>query len=105
LSSRVAYGEKVTPERLRMIDRAEQLLRSLGLQTVRVRYHRGDLARLEVPADAITQLAEPRTRERLTNELRRLGFKYVTLDLEGFRSGSQNEAIHQAPQVVELTLP
>jgi uncharacterized protein len=93
LSSRVAYGEQVTPERLRTIDKAEQLLRSLGLRTVRVRYHRGDLARLEVPLDAISQIAEPETRERLTGELKRLGFKYVTLDLEGFRSGSQNDVI------------
>jgi pyridinium-3,5-biscarboxylic acid mononucleotide sulfurtransferase len=104
LSSRVAYGEEVTPERLRMIDRAEQLLRSLGLRTVRVRYHRGDLARLEVPADAIGQLAAQETRERLTGELKLLGFKYVTLDLEGFRSGSQNEAIEKARNIVELTL-
>ncbi len=93
LSSRVAYGEEVTPERLEMIDRAEQLLRSLGLRTVRVRYHQGDLARLEVPTDAIAQLAAPETRARLTAELRNLGFKYITLDLEGFRSGSHNEAL------------
>lgn len=93
LSSRVAYGEEVTPQRLQMIDRAEQLLRSLGLQTVRVRYHRGDLARLEVPADAIARLAAPETRERLSSELKTLGFKYITLDLEGFRSGSQNEVL------------
>ncbi len=93
LSSRVAYGEEVTPERLRMIDRAEQLLRSLGLSTVRVRYHRGDLARLEVPTDAIAELAATQTRQRLADQLKQLGFKYVTLDLEGFRSGSQNEAL------------
>lgn len=62
LSSRVAYGEEVTPERVAMIDRAEQYLRSLGLRRVRVRYHRGDLARLEVPAQAIARLAEPETR-------------------------------------------
>ncbi len=93
LSSRVAYGEEVTPARLAMIDAAEQLLRSHGLQTVRVRYHRGDLARLEVPAAAIAQLAEPELRTVLSVELKRLGFKYVTLDLEGFRSGSQNEAL------------
>lgn len=93
LSSRVAYGEEVTPERLRMIDRAEQLLRSLGLTTVRVRYHRGDLARLEVPADAIERLAESKTRSHLSCELKKLGFKYVTLDLDGFRSGSQNAAL------------
>jgi uncharacterized protein len=102
LSSRVAYGEQVTPERLRMIDRAEQQLRALGLRTVRVRYHRGDLARLEVPADSIAELASPEIRERLTDELKQLGFKYITLDLEGFRSGSQNAAIENVPQVVEL---
>jgi pyridinium-3,5-biscarboxylic acid mononucleotide sulfurtransferase len=96
LSSRVAYGEEVTPERLKMIDQAEQLLRSLDLRTVRVRYHRGDLARLEVPGEAIARLAEVETRQRLAAELKRLGFKYVTLDLEGFRSGSQNAAIDGA---------
>jgi pyridinium-3,5-biscarboxylic acid mononucleotide sulfurtransferase len=93
LSSRVAYGEEVTPQRLQMIDRAEQLLRSLGLRTVRVRYHRGDLARLELPADAISRLAEPELRARLAAELKQLGFKFITLDLEGFRSGSQNAAL------------
>ena len=97
LSSRVAYGEEVTPERLAMIDRAEKLLRDLGLQTVRVRYHRGDLARLEVPAEAISLLASPATREKLVGELKRLGFKYITLDLEGFRSGSQNAALADGP--------
>jgi uncharacterized protein len=94
LSSRVAYGEEVTPDRLKMIDLAEQLLRSLGLRTVRVRYHRGDLARLEVPADAIPRLAEAETRRQLSEQLKQLGFKYITLDLEGFRSGSQNEVIN-----------
>jgi uncharacterized protein len=93
LSSRVAYGEEVTAERLAMIDRAERHLRELGLRTVRVRYHRGDLARLEVPAEAISRLAEPNARSGLLETLTRLGFKYVTLDLAGFRSGSQNEAL------------
>lgn len=93
LSSRVAYGEEVTPERLAMIDQAEQYLRQLGLRTVRVRYHRGDLARLEVPADAIAALCEPATRTALTAKLRALGFRFVTLDLEGFRSGSMNSLV------------
>jgi uncharacterized protein len=93
LSSRVAYGEEVTPERLAMIDRAEQYLRGLGLRTVRVRYHRGDLARLEVPAEAISRLAEVEVRSAVIDELARLGFKYVTLDLAGFRSGSQNATL------------
>ncbi|MGC3972703.1 MAG: ATP-dependent sacrificial sulfur transferase LarE [Pirellulales bacterium] len=59
LSSRIAYGEEVTPERVAMIDRAEQFLRARGLRELRVRYHRGDMARLEVPAEAIVRLAEP----------------------------------------------
>jgi uncharacterized protein len=90
LSSRIAYGEEVTPERLAMIDQAEQYLRSLGLRELRVRYHRGDMARLEVPPQSIEQLCSPEIRQQLVAELRRLGFRYVTLDLEGFRSGSQN---------------
>ncbi len=93
LSSRVAYGEEVTPQRLAMIDQAEQYLRELGLRTVRVRYHRGDLARLEVPAEAIVALCEPATRAALTTKLRALGFRFITLDLEGFRSGSMNTLV------------
>jgi len=97
LSSRIAYGEEVTPERLAMIDEAEQYLRSLGLREVRVRYHRGDMARLEVPPAAVEQLCAPEIRAQLVAELRRLGFRYVTLDLEGFRSGSQNLVLVPAP--------
>jgi len=93
LSSRVAYGEEVTPERVAMIDQAEQHLRSLGLQTLRVRYHRGDLARLEVPLDALPRLCEPGVRDDLVRRLRQLGFRFVTLDLEGFRSGSLNTLV------------
>jgi uncharacterized protein len=93
LSSRIAYGEQVTPERLRMVDRAEQLVRKLGLRNVRVRYHAGDLARIEVPAEAIAQLAAGEVRHQLANELKQLGFKFVTLDLEGFRSGSLNDLV------------
>ena len=93
LSSRVAYGEEVTPERLQMIDRAEQFLRSRGLSEVRVRFHRGEMARIEVPIGAIEKLCDPTVREALVKELKSLGFTYVTLDLEGFRSGSQNEVL------------
>lgn len=93
LSSRVAYGEEVTPERLAMIDSAEQYLRGLGLHTVRVRYHRGDLARLEVPLEAIAHLAQTDVRAGIVDSLSRVGFKYVTLDLAGFRSGSQNAVL------------
>jgi uncharacterized protein len=93
LSSRVAYGESVTPERLAMIDQAEQFLRRQGLSTLRVRYHQGDLARIEIPSGAIERLCQADVRQALVAELTRLGFKYVTLDLEGFRSGSQNRVL------------
>lgn len=93
LSSRVAYGEEVTPQRLAMIDQAEQFLRSHGLRTVRVRYHKGDLARLEVPVDALERFCEESFRRELTIRLREIGFKFITLDLEGFRSGSLNQLV------------
>ena len=93
LSSRIAYGEQVTPERTAMIDRAEQFLRGLGLRELRVRYHKGDLARLEVPLDALPRLADESLRTQIVAELRRIGFQFVTLDLEGFRSGSLNRLV------------
>jgi uncharacterized protein len=93
LSSRIAYGEAVTPERLAMIDQAEQYLRSLGLLEFRVRYHKGDLARIEVPLAEIPRLVAADQRQSIAGELRRLGFKFVTLDLEGFRSGSLNQLV------------
>lgn len=93
LSSRIAYGEEVTPARLAMIDRAEGWLRAQGLRTVRVRYHKGDLARLEVPVEVLARLCELETRGELVRELKTVGFKYVTLDLEGFRSGSLNDVL------------
>jgi uncharacterized protein len=99
LSSRIAYGEEVTPERLAMIDGAERFLRGAGLRELRVRYHRGDLARIEVPADAITMLCQEPFRSQLVAELKRLGFKYLALDLEGFRSGSQNLVLVPADAV------
>jgi uncharacterized protein len=99
LSSRIAYGEEVTPERLAMIDGAERFLRAAGLRELRVRYHKGDLARIEVSADALPQLAAEPVRSQLVEELKRLGFKYLTLDLEGFRSGSQNLVLIPTEQV------
>lgn len=93
LSSRVAYGLEVSPQRLAMIDAAEQHLRSLGLRTVRVRYHAGDLARIEAPLEALPKLCEPAVREALLARLRELGFRYATLDLAGFRSGSLNDVL------------
>jgi uncharacterized protein len=93
LSSRIAYGEQVFPERVRMIDQAEQWLRRRGLHVLRVRYHKGDLARIEVSLDDLPRFVELELRGELISVFRALGFKFVTLDLEGFRSGSLNSVI------------
>lgn len=93
LSSRVAYGEEVTPDRLHRIDQAESFLRQLGFRAVRVRYHRHDLARIEVDPEEISRLAASPVRERVTTKFRELGFQFLTLDLIGFRSGSLNALV------------
>lgn len=93
LSSRLAPGLAVTPERTGRVEEAEAWLRDLGLRECRVRYHEGDLARIEVPLSEVAKLAEEPVRTGLAREFRRLGFKFVTLDLEGFRSGSLNELV------------
>jgi len=93
LSSRIAYGVEATPERTRMVDQAEQWLRRMGLRVLRVRYHEGDLARVEVPLDDLPRLVDLQTRGELVSAFRALGFKFVTLDLEGFRSGSFNGSL------------
>jgi len=90
LSSRIAYGETVTPERLAMVEQAERFLRSEGFEPLRVRYHRGDMARIEVAPDALARFADAAFRRRVVEKLKSLGFKYISLDLEGFRSGSLN---------------
>lgn len=92
LSSRVAYGTEVTPERLRRIDLAERFLREhLELRELRVRCEASDLARIEVPATHIAKLAQQH--EIVACRLLELGFTNVTLDLQGFRSGSMNEPL------------
>lgn len=93
LSSRLAPGLAVTPERTRRVEEAEALLRSLGLRECRVRYHEGDLARVEVPLSDVSRFAAEPVRSELARRFRELGFKYITLDLEGFRSGSLNDLI------------
>ena len=90
LASRVAYGIPVTAERLRRIERAEDFVRSLGFDVLRVRDH-GDLARIEVPLEEIERIAS--VREEIAEHLSNLGFRYVTVDLGGFRSGSLNEVL------------
>jgi uncharacterized protein len=93
LSSRVAYGEAVTPQRLKMIDRAEQFLRQHGFASLRVRFHTGDVARIEVPPSDLVRFCEVEFRRDLVAQFKSLGFKFVTIDLEGFRSGSLNQLV------------
>ncbi len=93
LSSRLAPGVEVTPERTGRVEEAEELLRSLGFRECRVRLHQDELARIEVPAAELALLAEPNVREQVVNRLTEVGFKFVTLDLEGFRSGSLNTLV------------
>jgi pyridinium-3,5-biscarboxylic acid mononucleotide sulfurtransferase len=99
LASRFAYGVRVTPEGLERVDKAEEALRALGFGVLRVRDH-GDLARIELEPDEIERAAG--LRSEITVALRALGFKYVTLDLEGFRSGSLNETLLQPTFVPRL---
>ncbi|HEY4760314.1 MAG TPA: ATP-dependent sacrificial sulfur transferase LarE, partial [Thermoguttaceae bacterium] len=93
LSSRIAYGETVTPQRLAMIEQAEQFLIERGFKPLRVRYHRGDMARIEVTLESLPRLTDPLLRQELVEYFKSLGFKYVSLDLEGFRSGSLNAVL------------
>jgi uncharacterized protein len=92
LASRIPYGRELTEAGLRRVDLAEQLLHTLGLELVRVRDH-GDLARVEVESVGFARLFEPAARAAVVTGLGRLGYRYVTLDLEGYRTGSMNEAL------------
>ncbi|ACL19441.1 ExsB family protein [Desulfitobacterium hafniense DCB-2] len=91
LSSRFPYGEEITIEKLRRVEQAEALLKELGFTNLRVRYHQ-DMARLEIPKKDFLKLMEL-DHDTIVKPLKELGFTYVTLDLEGFRSGSLNEGI------------
>ena len=105
LSSRIAYGVEVTPERVARVDAAEVWLREqLGIRELRVRLEANDLARIEVPVAAVARLTDDGLRQRSTAHLRSLGFRYVTLDLEGFRSGSLNAALPPV-DLVPLLIP
>ncbi len=94
LASRIAPGIEVTRERLAMIDAAEGLLRQAGFRDLRVRVHADSLARVEVPASELARAVEWLARPDRLNEFRDLGFRFVTLDLAGLRSGSMNDLAH-----------
>ena len=92
LASRFPYGTEITRQRLRQVEECETFLRNEGFATFRVRYH-GDLARIEVVADELARLTAAPLRQEVTARFREAGFTYVTVDLDGFRSGRMNEAL------------
>ena len=96
LSSRIPYFSEVTDEKLRMIERAEAVLRGLGFRICRVRHHDG-LARLELGCDEIARALDPEIAGHIDRELRAIGYAHVTVDLRGYRLGSLNEALRLRP--------
>lgn len=92
LATRFAYGEEITEEKLKMIEKAEQFLIEHGFVEERVRVH-GNIARIEVPAKDIMRLAQDEIREEVYKRFKEIGFMYVTLDLKGYRMGSMNETL------------
>jgi uncharacterized protein len=103
LSSRFPYGMPISLEALSKIDAAENLFRDMGFREFRVRFHDARTARIEVGAKEIWNAARDENRVKIVARLKELGFHYVTLDLQGFRSGSMNEPLG-APAILELSL-
>ena len=95
LASRIEYGRPVTRENLSQVEQAEAALHALGFQQIRVRHH-GDLARIEIARTELSRALSLEALDRITAALRPLGFLYVTLDTEGYRTGSMNEALPTA---------
>jgi uncharacterized protein len=96
LSSRIPYHSEVTDEKLRTIERGEQVLRSLGFRVCRVRHHE-ELARIEIGQNELRRALDPETSATIVRELKALGYRYVTIDLQGYRTGSLNEGLLLRP--------
>lgn len=96
LSSRIPYRSEVTDAKLRAVERAEEAVRALGFRVIRVRHH-GEVARLELGRDEMARALDPEIASALDGALRALGFRYVTLDLKGYRLGSLNEGLPLRP--------
>jgi pyridinium-3,5-biscarboxylic acid mononucleotide sulfurtransferase len=94
LSSRIPYGSAVTVEKLQMIDRGEDLMRSLGFSQTRVRHH-GDIARIEIDPQEIQKVFSVEMFGRLSSEFKKIGFRFVTIDVDGYRTGALNELLTQ----------
>lgn len=96
LSSRIPYGTEVSDEKLRQIEQAETVLRDLGFRVFRVRHH-DSVARLEIARSEMQKALDPEVNARLVATLKELGYQYVSLDLQGYRLGSLNEALRLRP--------
>jgi uncharacterized protein len=96
LSSRFPYGTGITEENLTRVDRAETILRDFGFRNFRVRFHDANTARIEVGPQEIGRFLTDGTRETIVGQLKSLGFTYVTLDLQGYRTGSMNEVLGES---------
>lgn len=94
LSSRIAYGTRVTIKRLREVETGEEIMRSLGFREFRVRHH-DELVRLEIAPAELDRALDRRVADELARKFRALGFRYVTLDLHGYRTGAMNEILKQ----------
>lgn len=92
LSSRIEYGRPVTREALEVVERGEDAIRALGFRQFRVRHH-GDIVRIEISREELSRALDPSMAAKFTSIFKGLGFKFVTLDLEGFRSGSMNSLL------------
>src|SRR5207302_1416166 len=92
LSSRIPYHNEVTDAKLRTIERAEEALRALGFRVCRVRHH-DELARIEIGRDELARALEPEISATIVRELKALGYRHVTIDLQGYRTGSLNEGL------------
>ena len=103
LASRFPYGETITLEKINRVGRAENFLHGLGFKQVRVRSH-GSLARVEVAPDRIDELCDPKVRKKIVKELKVLGFAYLTIDLEGYRTGSMDEVLGTEEKVLGKSL-
>jgi len=90
LATRIEYGKRITVEKLKMIEKAEDFLKDIGFRQVRVRLHHGEIARIEVGKEEIEVFFDAKMLEDICGKLKTIGFNYVTLDLEGYRSGSMD---------------
>ena len=94
LSSRIPYGSRVTVEKLRMIDQGEEIMRRLGFSQTRVRHH-GEMARIEIARDEMSKALSIEMFDRLSGEFKKIGFRFVAIDVDGYRTGALNEVLTQ----------